>query len=89
MWDGVSDACITFAHDQNISYIVENDVLVHGILEEMKKNTNITLTNSSKIKEVHLAQNENSANGSGSVILQSGEKYSCDLLVSTNTFLIK
>lgn len=82
VWDSSSDAMITFQGDNladDMAYIVENDVLVHSILQEIEKHPNIVVQNNSKIDAVQLTnENENL----GYVTLKSGEKYSCNLMVS-------
>lgn len=66
-----------------VAYIVENDVLIHAILKEIEKNSNIEIKNNSKIEKVRL-QRDGYVNGT--VHLKSGEVYSSELLVS-NTLL--
>lgn len=66
-----------------VAYIVENDVLIHAILKEIEKNSNIEIKNNSKIEKVRL-QRDGYVNGT--VHLKSGEEYSSELLVS-NTLL--
>lgn len=63
---------------EEVAYIVENDVLIHAILKEIEKNSNVELKNNSKIEAVRL-QRDGYANGM--VHLKSGEIYSSELLV--------
>lgn len=63
----------------DVAYIVENDILIYAILEEIQKNSNITIKNNSKISNVRL-QRDGLANGA--VYLKSGDIYSAELLVS-------
>ena len=82
VWDGSSDAIITFNHDNfsdNVAYIVENDVLLHAILQEIARNPNITIQNDSKIDKVRLRRDGFANN---MVYLKNGQTYSSDLLVS-------
>lgn len=82
MWDGISDALITFNQPNfidEVAYIVENDVLIHAILKEIKKNSNITIKNNSKIEKIQLQRDGHT---NGKVHLKSGEIYSADVLVS-------
>lgn len=73
---------ITFQGDtlaDDMAYIVENDILVHSVLQEIKKLPNIVLQNNSKIDAVQLATD---ANHLGYVTLKTGEQFSCSLMVS-------
>lgn len=82
VWDGISDALITFnqpGFNEEVAYIVENDVLLHAILEEIKINSNITIQNNAKIDKVQL-QRDGFTNGT--VYLKNGEIFSAELLVS-------
>lgn len=62
-----------------MAYIVENDVLVHSILQEIEKHPNIVLKNNSKIEAVQVATESADL---GYVTLKTGEQYSCSLMVS-------
>lgn len=84
VWDARSDAMITFSgagQTNEMSCIVENDVLVHAVLEQLQKTigSQVSIQNGSRIETVQLA---NVPNGCGRVLLKTGESYSCDLLVS-------
>lgn len=73
---------ITFQGDaltDDMAYIVENDVLVHSVLQEIEKHPNIVMQNNSKIETVQLADE---AHNLGLVTLKTGEQYSCSLMVS-------
>lgn len=84
VWDGSSDALITFSHDDfihDVAYVVENDVLLYAILQEIEKNKNIEIQTSSRIDKV-LLQKDGVLNNL--VYLQNGQVYSADLLVSAD-----
>lgn len=77
---------ITFQGDNladDMAYIVENDVLVHSVLQEIAKHPKIELQNNSKIDDVQLA---NDVDTLGYVTLKTGEQYSCNLMVSIFIF---
>lgn len=83
MWDCRSDALITFNHNNfigDLAYIVENDVLLYGILNELKSIPNVTLKNNARISSVMLNCDNSTY---GEVHLASGEQYSADLIVRT------
>lgn len=87
VWDSCSDALITFNHDNfigDVAYIVENDVLLYGILKELENNANITIRNDAKIEKVLLEKDGFTNN---LVYLKSGENYSAELLVSHKNYL--
>lgn len=82
VWDCRSDALITFNHDNfigDVTYIVENDVLVHAILKELEPFSNISIRNGTKIDQVLL---ERDGLTFGKVQLNTGEEFSAELLVS-------
>lgn len=62
-----------------MAYIVENDLLMSALLEQLEQNSNVALKSSASINSVQLP-------GDGfdrsAVSLNTGERYSCDLLVS-------
>lgn len=59
--------------------IIENDVLTYSLMEELKKFDNVLIKNQVKIDKLNVATDECDI---GSVYLQSGEHFCCDLLVS-------
>lgn len=82
VWDGTSDALITFNRDNfagDVAYIVENDVLLYAIVKEIEKNPNVIIQNNAKIDQVRLQRDGRPRN---MVYLKSGESYSAELLVS-------
>lgn len=85
MWDSSSDALITFNHDNfigNLAYIIENDVLLFAILEEIEKNSNISIQNGAKIEKIQL---ENDTGKTNEIHLTNGTQFSAELIV--NNFL--
>lgn len=83
MWDACSDAMITFSSadilDDDVAYIVENDVLLHAVNTELNKSKNIETVYQAKIAGYQLSQTEDDEN---IVKMTNGDTYSCDLLVS-------
>lgn len=78
---------ITFNHDNfigDVAYIVENDVLLHSILEELEPFTNITIQNDAKIERVALEQD---GLPFGKVQLATEETFSAELLVIIHLFI--
>lgn len=59
--------------------IIENDVLMYGLMDELNKCDNVLIKNQVKIDTVELANDQCQF---GTVSLQSGEQFCCDLLVS-------
>lgn len=82
VWDGLSDAMITFDKDNltdTIAYIVENNLIIHAVTEVLRDKENVTILHETKIKDYKLPNlHENDAE----IFLENGEKYSCNLLVS-------
>lgn len=68
----------------DMAYIVENDLLMSALLDELEKNSNVILKNSSSIDNVELPKDQNDHGG---VSLKTGERFTCDLLVSTLTLI--
>lgn len=62
----------------DVAYIVENDVLMHSILNELEPFTNITIQNDAKIEQVLL---ERDGLPFGKVQLATGESFTAELLV--------
>lgn len=62
-----------------MAYIVENDLLMSALLEQLEQNTNVMLKSSTSISSVQLPKDGCEHSG---VSLKTGERYSCDLLVS-------
>lgn len=83
VWDACSDAIITLNHDNfsdDMAYIVENDLLMSALLQQLERNSNVALKSSASISSVQLPKDGCDRSG---VALKTGERYSCDLLVSS------
>lgn len=65
-----------------MAYIVENDVLVHGILKELESFDNITVRNDAKIEKIAL---EKDGLTYSKVQLANGDDFSAQLLVCNLT----
>uniref|UniRef100_A0A182MID6 FAD-binding domain-containing protein n=1 Tax=Anopheles culicifacies TaxID=139723 RepID=A0A182MID6_9DIPT len=82
VWDACSDALITFNYDdlsENISWIVENDVLLASIYRQLETVPNVRVRYSSKIASCELIRD---GADKSTVKLSDGETLKCDLLVS-------
>ncbi|CAF4868724.1 unnamed protein product [Pieris macdunnoughi] len=89
VWDACSDAMITFSStdilDDDVAYIVENDVLLHAVSKELSKSKNIETVYQAKIASYQLSQSQLSHENI--VKMSNGDTYSCDLLVSEFKFI--
>lgn len=75
---------ITFENENlndNIAYIVENDLLLSAVTKLVKKMENINVVNNAKIKDYVLPQQ---MQNNVQVLMEEDTTYTCDLLVSTN-----
>ncbi|KAJ8985966.1 hypothetical protein NQ317_010724, partial [Molorchus minor] len=80
VWDAISDASITFGDEkssENVSYIVENDVLLAAVNEELKKIKNVDVVYGIKVKDYHLPEIDETI---VQISIEDGTKYTCDLL---------
>ncbi|XP_074036894.1 ubiquinone biosynthesis monooxygenase COQ6, mitochondrial [Leptinotarsa decemlineata] len=81
VWDAVSDTSITFGEQtsaDDVSYIVENDLLLGAASEEVKNINNVEVLYNAKVKCYHLPDfHENSVE----IILEDGTRYSSELLL--------
>lgn len=89
MWDACSEAIISFNSDEilddDIAYIVENDVLLHAVNTELLNNAkNVDVVFEAKISDYELAKGENKfgEESLSLVKLNNGDTYACHLLVS-------
>ena len=84
VWDGLSDAQISFHHDQfsdELMYIIENDVILEALSSSLTENhRNVLVRYNSQIEVCNLKTNNTHAELS----LKSGEKFSANMLVSKN-----
>lgn len=69
--------------DDDVAYIVENDVLLHAINTELSAagNKNLSINYGSKIADYQLPQGEDGLQKSD-VKMANGDLYTCQLLVS-------
>ncbi|XP_074663028.1 ubiquinone biosynthesis monooxygenase COQ6, mitochondrial-like isoform X2 [Tubulanus polymorphus] len=61
VWDACSDAMINFdlgSGDENLAYIVENDVIIEGIKRSFPKSDNIKIQYSSQVKEYSFPESD-------------------------------
>lgn len=86
VWDASSEAIITFSSsdilDDDMAYIVENNVLQHAVNTELNKydNADLNIIYGSKIAEYKLPSSSDSDIKS-LVKLSNGDTFSCKLLV--------
>lgn len=92
VWDACSDAMISFSSsemmDDDVAYIVENDVLLHAINSELSatNNKNLTINYKSKISGYTLQQED--TDQKNVVKMGNGDTYTCKLLVSERKYYI-
>lgn len=85
VWDGCSDALISFSSreilDDDVAYIVENDVLLEAVNIELKSSSvkNVDILYEAKVTGYELSKSGCQGN---IVKMNNGDSYSCDLLVS-------
>ncbi|XP_055381267.1 ubiquinone biosynthesis monooxygenase COQ6, mitochondrial [Condylostylus longicornis] len=83
--DASSTASISFNNDNfenDVAYIVENDLVIHAVCQELEKCKNVEIKNLSKIEGVKFCQG--SFQNFWSVYLKGDEKIKCDLLVGAD-----
>lgn len=70
--------------DDDLAYIVENDLLLNAINQELSTNTkNVDVVYGAKIAEYLLHSRDNSDNTPESLVkMSNGDVYACELLVS-------
>ncbi|XP_034833848.1 ubiquinone biosynthesis monooxygenase COQ6, mitochondrial isoform X1 [Maniola hyperantus] len=90
VWDACSEALISFSSsdilDDDVAYIVENDVLMEAIITELKSDAvkNVDIVYGAKIAGYVLPKSVQSA-GTGSVVqMENGDSYICDLLIGAD-----
>ncbi|XP_055849080.1 ubiquinone biosynthesis monooxygenase COQ6, mitochondrial [Episyrphus balteatus] len=84
VWDGSSDALITFNHDnfsENVACIIENDLMLDAIYTQLETAQNVTILNKSMVGDVKLRMDGNPKNV---VSLKNGDSMSCDLLIGAD-----
>lgn len=89
VWDASSDAIITFSSsdilDDDVAYIVENNVLQHAINTELNNSNNegLNIIYGAKIAEYTLP-NSTDRNIKSMVKLSDGDTFSCKLLIGAD-----
>ncbi|XP_063627907.1 ubiquinone biosynthesis monooxygenase COQ6, mitochondrial [Cydia splendana] len=87
VWDACSDALITFSSseilDDDVAYIVENDVLQHAVNTELASPDvkNVDILYGAKISGYELAKNNKM---DSLVTMENGDCYSCKLLIGAD-----
>ncbi|CAG9860776.1 unnamed protein product [Phyllotreta striolata] len=79
--DAISDTSITFGEEtssKDISYIVENDLLIHAVKTEMEQAKNVEVQYNQRIKSYNLPKESGEM---AKICLEDGSEYTCDLLV--------
>lgn len=83
VWDAVSDASITFGEEMStddISYIIENDLIINSVNKELRDIKNLEVLYGTKVKLYNLPDGHEKH--SNFIQMENGNTYSCDLLVS-------
>lgn len=86
VWEANSDALIKFHHDNfadDVACIVENDLILHSMLNIVNKSSNVELKNSAKITDIKLPASD-CLTESPEITLNDGEKITCDLLIGAD-----
>uniref|UniRef100_A0A182N043 FAD dependent oxidoreductase domain-containing protein n=1 Tax=Anopheles dirus TaxID=7168 RepID=A0A182N043_9DIPT len=81
VWDACSDALITFNYDdlsENISWIVENDVLLASVYRQLEGVQNVQVRYAAKLASCELIRD---GADTSTVRLTNGETLKCDLLI--------
>lgn len=82
VWDAISGESISFNHpnfSDNVACIVENDLMLEGMYRQLNDLPNVNIMNEAKIDYCLLPKD---GAEKSEVTLKSGEKFTCDLLVS-------
>ncbi|XP_059053206.1 ubiquinone biosynthesis monooxygenase COQ6, mitochondrial [Achroia grisella] len=88
VWDASSDALISFNSadimDDDVAYIVENDLLLHAVNKELTSTDikNVNIVYGAKISGYELSKHEASSNNI--VKMNNGDTYSCQLLIGAD-----
>lgn len=83
VWDAISDTYITFTEEdtnEDLAFIVENDLIVDAVLKTLKNMSNIKINYSSKIEKISTSTEKSTT----VVTLKDGETFSCNLLVGAD-----
>lgn len=88
VWESNSDALIQFQHDhfaQDVACIVENDLILDAVYAQLKEAApNVLVRNLSRISDVKLPAD--TGREVSEVSLQSGEKFTCELIIGADGF---
>ncbi|RVE47476.1 hypothetical protein evm_007887 [Chilo suppressalis] len=93
VWDACSDALISFSSsdilDDDIAYIVENDLLLHAVNTELASTEieNLKIVYGAKISDYQLSKSDNKTATENIVKMSNGDVYACELLVSKNCLI--
>ncbi|CAH0728374.1 unnamed protein product, partial [Brenthis ino] len=91
VWDACSDALISFSSsdilDDDVAYIVENDVLLEAINMELKSSTikNVEIMYGAKINGYDLSKTNPGSLKRNVVKMNNGDTYFCDILATACT----
>lgn len=88
VWDAISGELIEFSHpnfSDSVACIVENDLILEGLHKQLNTIENVCIKNSSSLISCELVKDGFDRNN---VILKTGEKITCDLLVSICTLFM-
>lgn len=88
VWDASSDAMISFSSsellDDDVAYIVENDILLHAVNTELTStDNNVKIVYDAKIAGYQLPKQDNSTVKSY-VQMSNGDTYTCQLLIGAD-----
>ncbi|XP_063831673.1 ubiquinone biosynthesis monooxygenase COQ6, mitochondrial [Ostrinia nubilalis] len=90
VWDACSDALISFdsadMSDDDLAYIVENDLLLHAVNTELMASDirNVKIVYGAKIADYQLAKSTKEASTQNLVKMSNGDVYACDLLIGAD-----
>ncbi|KAJ2953215.1 hypothetical protein O0L34_g792 [Tuta absoluta] len=94
VWDACSDALISFTSsdilDDDIAYIVENDLLLDSVSKQISQTKNVDIVYGAKIAGYDLAkkQDDLQTQTKNLVKMANGDTYACELLVSSTLHFI-
>jgi 2-polyprenyl-6-methoxyphenol hydroxylase-like FAD-dependent oxidoreductase len=83
VWDGITDETISFNHpsfSESVACIVENDLMLEGMYKQIESLPNVHIKNESRLESCLLPRD--SGANQNEIVLKTGEKFTCDLLVS-------
>ncbi|XP_055544998.1 ubiquinone biosynthesis monooxygenase COQ6, mitochondrial [Wyeomyia smithii] len=86
VWDACSDALITFNYDDlsdNISWIVENDVLLASVYRQLETVSSVEIRYSTRMEECRLIRD---GADMSTVRLANGNRLKCELLIGADGY---